>query len=72
MNKLVLFILLIQTYYTFHINYKILRNDNPNFVQKIKFASNFFKHNNIYSRTYKLSSFISNYFTNEGDKYALS
>ncbi|SCM25197.1 conserved Plasmodium protein, unknown function [Plasmodium chabaudi adami] len=73
MIKLVLFIILFQTCYTFRINYKILRNnDNPNFVQKIKFANYSLKHKNTYSRTYKLSSFISNYFTNEGDKYALN
>ncbi|CAD2104849.1 conserved Plasmodium protein, unknown function [Plasmodium vinckei lentum] len=73
MIKLVLFIILIQAYYSFRINYKILRNnDNPNFVQKIKFANYSFKHKNTYSRTYKLSSFLSNYFTNEGDKYALN
>ncbi|SBT82538.1 conserved Plasmodium protein, unknown function [Plasmodium ovale] len=74
--KFVVFVILIKACYSFHINYKILRNKNPKhrYIRKIISARYFYKHPKTQSRESKnkILSFFSNYFSDEAHKYTLN
>ncbi|SBT80886.1 conserved Plasmodium protein, unknown function [Plasmodium malariae] len=74
--QIVLFVIVtIKTYYSFHINYKILPKNkyNKNYTRKVQSVNYMYKYENTKSRKFKnkILSFFSNYFTDENDKYTL-
>ncbi|VWU48723.1 conserved protein, unknown function [Hepatocystis sp. ex Piliocolobus tephrosceles] len=75
-KKLILLIILIKNCNCFQYKYKIVHNinNNQNYVRKIQSVNYFYKPKIKQSREFKneIFSFISNFFTNETNKYVLN